>query len=145
MPHNYLQLQLQNMWCPCLVPSGTNTQVVSVCTCVCVHTYASCLKARAGETTPWIKVLVDKPDNLTSVPRTHTRKREDQFPQTVLHLCAQVCMPEHMNTCQHQCNKSQGWEQNLFNKALNGKIINFMATGTNSNVLWRGSKLHFRI
>lgn len=75
-------------------------------TCVRVHTYDSCLKAGAGEMASWVKIFTDKP--LTSVPRTHMRKREDQFPQTVLHLRVPVCMPEHMNTCQHKRNKSQG-------------------------------------
>lgn len=52
------------------------------------------------------KVLTHKPDNLSSVPRTHTEEGEKQFSQIVListHASWLTCT--HTYTCIHRCVK----------------------------------------
>lgn len=49
---------------------------------------------RASEMAQWVRVLVTKPDDLSSILGIQVMKRDNQFLQIVLYMSTIVCLPQ---------------------------------------------------
>lgn len=55
-------------------------------------------KTEAGEMVLWVKAPAAKPDDVSSITRTHMTEGEKQLLQVVLHMHATACSPPHKHT-----------------------------------------------